>query len=139
MVLTNSTIETINYAYDISIDYNIKLFLIFLVFIFSVAMLYLSKKIDRTEAMNDTFYKIMFSISCLLIMFSFLSPFLLLRTVPLELLLTFVFIGYSILISVGLIYWIYWAGKSFLSKFFGVKFNSGKRESRSQTDYRSYK
>ena len=139
MVLTNSTIETINYAKDLDIDYNIKIILICLVFIFSVTALILSKHIDRSEAMNDTFYKIIVSFSSLFIMFTFLSPFLLLRSVPIDLLLKLTFIGYSIFISTGLLYWIYWAGKTFLSKFFGVKFNSGAREHRSRQEYRSYK
>ena len=139
MVLANSTIETINYAKDLDIDYNIKLFVICLLFIFSIVTLILSKKIDRSETMNDTFYKIIVSFSSLFIIFSFLYPFLLLRSVPVDLLLKLSFVGYSIFISMGLLYWFYWAGKSFLSKFFGVKFNSDNRQSRSMKDYRSYK
>ena len=139
MVLNNLTIEKINYVKDIDMDYNIKLILICLVLLFSIACLFLSKKIDRSDAMNDTFYKIIVSISSLFILFSFLTPFLLLRTVPVDLLLKLTFVAYSIFISMGLLYWLYWSGKTLLSKFFGVKFNSEKRQARQMKDYRSYK
>ncbi|MDH4127276.1 MAG: hypothetical protein OEV44_00870 [Spirochaetota bacterium] len=89
--------------------------------------------------MNDTYYKIVISMSIMFIISSFLSPFLLLRTVSVDFLLKLVFVGYSIFSSIALLYFLYWTGKSFLSKFFGVKFNSEHRASRSMKEYRSYK
>ena len=139
MVIDNLTIEKINYVKDIDFEYNIKLILIVLLLVFSVLTFYISKKIDTSDSVNDTFQKIIMSISGLFIISSFLSPFLLLRTVPIELLLTLSFVGYGILFSMGTLYWIYWLLKSFLTKFFGVKFNSEKRGSRQMKEYRSYK
>ena len=49
MVMTNATIETINYTKDLEIEYNIKLLLLGLLFIYSLGLLYLSNKWETDQ------------------------------------------------------------------------------------------
>jgi len=49
MVLTNTTIDAINYAKDIDIEYNIKLFLLGILFVYSVILIYLSFKWETDQ------------------------------------------------------------------------------------------
>ena len=49
MVMTNTTIEAINYTKDLDIEYNIKLLLLGLLFIYSLGLLYLSNKWETDQ------------------------------------------------------------------------------------------
>jgi len=55
MVLTNSTTEIINFTKDIDFEYNIKLFILGILFIYSVALLWFSYKWKPEELYQKLF------------------------------------------------------------------------------------
>lgn len=73
MVLTNTTIETINYVKDLDIEFNIKIILLSMLFIYSTILIYFSFKWD-TDQLWQTIIKY-FIMRIPSTIFLFFSPF----------------------------------------------------------------
>ena len=137
MVLNNETIEIINYSKDIDFDYNIKLFLILFFIALSVFLLWYSRKIERQTDLSNMIYYLINTISILILTFIPLYFFLLLRSVDSDLLLKYTFVLYGVLLIASCLFVLWFAGQTFLYKYFGVevKVKQGKQY-REERDYR---
>ena len=137
MVLNNETIEIINYSKDIDFDYNIKLFLILFFIALSVFLLWYSRKIERQTDLSNMIYYLINTISILILTFIPLYFFLLLRSVDSDLLLKYTFVLYGVLLIASCLFVLWFAGQTFLYKYFGVevKVKQGKQY-REGRDYR---
>ena len=73
MVISNTTTEAINYAKDIDIEYNIKIILLGMLFLYSVILIYLSYKWELNELWVILMKWLIMRIPS--IIFLFFSPF----------------------------------------------------------------
>ena len=137
MVLNNETIEIINYSKDIDFDYNIKLFLILFFIALSIFLLWYGRKIERKTDLSNMIYYLTNTISILILTFIPLYFFLLLRSVDSDLLLKYTFVLYGVLLIASCLFVLWFAGQTFLYKYFGVevKVKQGKIY-RQERDYR---
>lgn len=137
MVISNETLEIINYTKDLDTDYNIKLLLLIFLISLSIFLLWYSSKIERKTDISNMIYYItkIFSISVISSIPIYL--FLLLRSVDLDILLTYIFVFYGVLLSISMLFVLWWAGQSFLKKFLGVDFS--KKRDKIYRDKREYR
>jgi len=101
-MLTNTTVETINYIKDIEIEYNIKLLIMCVSFIYLVTLIIISSKWKSDDLWVYVIRIWMFRIpSIVILFFSILFPLYLFREISWEAITTLVVAYYSYLIVIG--------------------------------------
>jgi len=136
MVLTNHTIEAINYAKDIDYDFNIKILLIAILIVSSISSIWYSRKMIIETTKDELTYKflLMYGVLGLFhIPFSFL---LLKRDISLDFIINLMFELYTISVYLIGAFVLWWLAEKFLFKIFGLKFGSSKKDNRRTSDYR---
>lgn len=100
----NETITLINYAKDVEFEYNIKLLLLGLLFLYSVAGLYLSYKWDSDKYAVKVFKNLLMRLPSIVYLFFFpLFSIYLLREVSWEVFYTLMIVFYTYALSITMI------------------------------------
>ena len=103
-MVSNTTIETINYIKDIEIEYNIKFILLCLISIYCLVFIYISYKWEREDLWAKIIQLYLMRIpSCVILFFMPLTVIYLWRTASWELLYTLLIAYYSYAIVIILI------------------------------------
>jgi hypothetical protein len=137
MALNNDTIDMINYAKDIEIEYNIKLSLFIFFICLSIFLVWYKNKININSRISQTVYYLITSYAIMTLAFVPMYIFVLLRSVSIDLILKYVFIAYSIAFSMFIIFMLWTATEWFFIKYFNIRFfNNKNKEYRNELEYR---
>lgn len=136
MVLSNTTIETINYIKDVEYEYNIKLLLLAFFLITAIISLYLGYK-DKFETQSKSLFNLMLiGYGYLVIIFLPLYSIFLYRSVPVDTIFNYLFIAYNIIFWGAFMILLLWFFEVVLNWLFGVSFIDKKKKHRTETEYR---
>lgn len=119
-MLTNTTVETINYIKDVEIEYNIKLLMMCISCVYFIALIIISYKWDNDDLWAKVIKLWMFRFpSITILFFSVLFPLYLFRGISWEAIYTLIIAYYSYIIVIGGV-----AGKlgmlTFAAKLIGI-------------------
>lgn len=136
MVLSNSTIEQINYIKDIEYEYNIKLMILFFFVIVAIVSLYFGYKNEYDTHAKSIFNMFLISLGYIIIIFLPIFFIFLIRNVSLDTIINYLFIVYNIFMWGFFMLGLLWLIEKFISHYFGYSLLDKKTKNRKQSEYR---
>ncbi len=135
MVLSNSTIESINYAKDLDFEYNIKLIFFFIIVIAAIYALYFGRNMQTDELRQEIAKKLTLGFGYIILFNAPLWLWILQRDVTLDFLFNIMFSFYTILVYIVGGFLLLWLVR-WTFDYLGLKSNKSDKSYRESREYK---